>query len=84
MPEAGRHERAGGQLQTSPRLPRHMMARDGGYALVRIVAYWVAGIGALALLIADIVEDVAWTNYVTIALIVIAVLLRPGGIRGPR
>jgi hypothetical protein len=69
---------------TSPRLPRDMVARDEGYALVRIVAYWVAGIGALALLIVDIVDDMTWTNYGTIALIVIAVLIRPGGIRGPR
>jgi len=52
--------------------------------LVRVVAYWVAGIGALALLIVDILNDVAWTNYVTIGLIVIAVLIRPDGIRGPR
>jgi hypothetical protein len=61
-----------------------MMARDEGYALGRIVAYWAAGIGALALLIVDIVDDMAWTNYGTIALIVIAVLIRPGGIRGHR
>ena len=61
-----------------------MMPRDEGYALVRVVAYWAAGIGALALLIVDIVDDMAWTNYGTIALIVIAVLIRPGGIRGRR
>ena len=61
-----------------------MIARDEGDALVRVVAYWVAGIGALALLIADILNDAAWLNYVTIALIVIAILIRPGGIRGPR
>ena len=58
--------------------------RDEGQAPIRTIAYWVAGIGALALLIVDIANDVAWTNYVTIALIVIAVLVRPGGIRGPR
>ena len=48
------------------------------------IAYWVCIVGAFALLIVDIVDDVAWTNYGTIALIVIAVLIRPGGIRGPR
>jgi hypothetical protein len=47
-------------------------------------AYWVCIVGAFALLVVDIVDDMAWTNYGTIALIVIAVLIRPGGIRGPR
>jgi hypothetical protein len=47
-------------------------------------AYWACIGGAFALLIVDIVDDVAWTNYATIALIVIAVLIRPGGVRGPR
>jgi hypothetical protein len=47
-------------------------------------AYWVCIAGAFALLIVDIVTDTAWTNYVTILLIAIAILIRPGGIRGPR
>ena len=45
-------------------------------------AYWACIVGAFAFLIVDIVNDEAWTNYVTIALIAIAVLIRPGGIRG--
>lgn len=47
-------------------------------------AYWVCIAGAFALLVADIVSDAAWTNYVTILLIAIAILIRPGGIRGRR
>jgi hypothetical protein len=47
-------------------------------------AYWVCIVGAFALLVVDVVDDMAWTNYGTIALIVISVLIRPGGIRGPR
>ena len=48
------------------------------------LAYWVCIAGAFALLIVDIVSDTAWTNYGTILLIAIAVLVRPGGMRGPR
>ena len=48
------------------------------------LAYWVCIAGAFALLIVDIASDAAWTNYVTILLVLIAVLIRPGGIRGPR
>jgi hypothetical protein len=48
------------------------------------VAYWVCIAGAFALLIIDIFDDMAWTNFGTVVLIGIAVLLRPGGIRGPR
>jgi hypothetical protein len=48
------------------------------------VAYWLCIVGAFAFLIVDIVDDAAWMNYVTIVLIAIAVLIRPGGIRGPR
>jgi branched-subunit amino acid ABC-type transport system permease component len=47
-------------------------------------AYWVCVIGAIALLIVDIFSDLAWTNVATIVLIAIAVLIRPGGLRGPR
>ena len=48
------------------------------------LAYWVCIAGAFALLIVDIVSDTAWTNYGTILLIAIAVLVRPGGLRGRR
>jgi hypothetical protein len=48
------------------------------------VAYWACVVGAFALLMVDIFNDMAWTNWATIALIAIAVLIRPGGIHGPR
>jgi hypothetical protein len=48
------------------------------------LAYWVCIAGAFALLIVDIATDTAWTNFGTILLIAIAVLIRPGGIRGSR
>ena len=48
------------------------------------LAYWACIAGAFALLIVDIVSDTAWTNIGTLLLIAIAVLIRPGGIRGPR
>ena len=48
------------------------------------LAYWVCIVGAVALLIVDIISDTAWTNYASVLLIAIAVLIRPGGIRGPR
>jgi hypothetical protein len=35
-------------------------------------------------LIIDIVDDGAIWNYVTIAFVVIAIAVRPGGVRGPR
>jgi hypothetical protein len=47
-------------------------------------AYWVCIVGAFALLILDFFDDMAWTNIGTFVLIAIAVLMRPGGIRGPR
>jgi hypothetical protein len=50
----------------------------------RSVAYWACIAGAFALLIVDIASDTAWTNYGTILLIAVAVLIRPGGIRGTR
>lgn len=46
--------------------------------------YWVAILGAFVLLVIDIVGDgAAWTNIGALILVAIAVLLRPGGLRGP-
>jgi hypothetical protein len=40
---------------------------------------------AIILLVIDIIAGLgAWANLVVIALIVVAVALRPGGIRGPK
>ena len=65
---------------------RDRLSGDGAHAdwSEYSLAYWVCIAGAFALLIVDIVTDTAWTNFGTILLIAIAVLIRPGGIRGPR
>jgi hypothetical protein len=48
-------------------------------------AYIVVIATAIILLVIDIISDLgAWANLVVIALIAIAVVLRPGGIRGPK
>jgi hypothetical protein len=47
--------------------------------------YWVVITGALVLVVLDIFGDGAeWTNVGAIVLIVIAILLQPGGLRGPK
>ena len=47
-------------------------------------AYWLVILVALVLLVVDIFDDGAVWNYLVIALIVVAVAIQPGGIRGPR
>jgi hypothetical protein len=47
-------------------------------------AYWLVILAAFALLVVDIFDDGALWNYLVIALIAIAIVIRPGGIRGPR
>jgi hypothetical protein len=47
-------------------------------------AYWAAIAGGFALLIVDIFDDGAIWNYGVIACVIIAIALRPGGLRGPR
>jgi hypothetical protein len=47
-------------------------------------AYWVVILAAFALLVVDIFDDGALWNYLVIVLVVIAVVIQPGGIRGPR
>jgi hypothetical protein len=56
----------------------------GPYGVRYSWAYWLVTVAAFALLIVDIFDDGAVWNYLVIALIVIAIALRPGGIRGPR
>jgi hypothetical protein len=56
----------------------------GPYGVRYSWAYWVVTLAAFALLIVDIFDDGALWNYLVIALIVIAIAIRPGGIRGPR
>jgi len=56
-----------------------------GYGARYSWAYIVVIAVAIILLVIDIVSDLgAWANYVVIALIAVAVVLRPGGVRGPR
>jgi len=47
--------------------------------------YWVLVVGAGVLIVIDIIGDgAAWTNVAALVLIALAVLVRPGGLRGPR
>jgi hypothetical protein len=46
--------------------------------------YWAAIAAAFALLIVDLFDDGALWNYGVIACVIIAVAVRPGGLRGPR
>lgn len=46
--------------------------------------YWAAVVAAFAFLIVDIFTDSAIWNIVTIVCVVIAIVARPYGIRGPR
>jgi hypothetical protein len=46
--------------------------------------YWAVTVAMFALLIVDIFDDAAIWNYAVIALIIIAIAVRPGGVRGPR
>ena len=46
--------------------------------------YCAAAAAALALLIVDLFDDGAIWNYGVIAFVIIAIAVRPGGLRGPR
>jgi hypothetical protein len=56
----------------------------GPYGVRYSWAYWAVTLVAVALLVVDIFDDGALWNYLVIALIVVAIAIRPGGIRGPR
>jgi hypothetical protein len=56
----------------------------GPYGVRYSWAYWVVILAALALLVVDIFDDAALWNYLVIGLVAIAIVTRPGGIRGPR
>ena len=47
-------------------------------------AYWAATVAMFAFLIVDIFDDGAIWNYAVIVCIIIAIAVRPGGVRGPR
>jgi hypothetical protein len=56
----------------------------GPYGVRYSWAYWVVILAAFALLVVDIFDDAALWNYLVIVLVAIAIVLQPGGIRGPR
>jgi uncharacterized membrane protein YgaE (UPF0421/DUF939 family) len=59
------------------RVDKHGML---GYSWV----YWAAIAAAFALLIVDLFDDSAIWNYGVIVCIIIAIAVRPGGVRGRR
>jgi hypothetical protein len=56
----------------------------GPYGVRYSWAYWAVILAAFALLVVDIFDDGALWNYLVIVLVAIAVVIQPGGIRGPR
>ena len=65
----------------NPEQPRGVIGRYGArYSW----AYWAVSLAAFAFLVVDIFDDAALWNYLVIALVAVAIVLRPGGIRGPR
>lgn len=66
----------------SKRIDRHGML--GPYGARYSWVYWAAIAAAFALLIVDLFDDGAIWNIGVVVFIVIAIAVRPGGIRGPR
>jgi hypothetical protein len=66
----------------SKRVDRHGML--GPYGVRYSWVYWATIVAMFAFLIVDIVDDGAIWNYATIVCIIIAIAVRPGGVRGPR
>jgi hypothetical protein len=56
----------------------------GPYGVRYSWVYWAAIVAAFALLIVDIFDDGAIWNYAVIVFVIIAIAVRPGGLRGPR
>jgi hypothetical protein len=46
--------------------------------------YWAASVAGLACLIVDVFDDGALWNLGVVVSVIIAIAVRPGGIRGPR
>jgi hypothetical protein len=64
------------------RVDRHGMLGPHGVRYSWV--YWAASVAALALLIVDIFDDGALWNIGVMVFVIIAIAVRPGGIRGPR
>ena len=56
----------------------------GRYGVRYSWEYWAATVAMFAFLIVDIFDDSAIWNYAVIVCIIIAIVVRPGGVRGPR
>lgn len=64
-----------------------LVNRDGmldPYGVRHSWVYWAAIAAAFAFLIVDIFNDGAIWNILVVVFIVIAIAVRPGGVRGPR
>jgi hypothetical protein len=72
-------ERQEGRTEFADR--RGMM---GPYGVRYSWAYWLVILAAFALLVVDIFDDGALWNYLVIVLVAIAIVIQPGGFRGPR
>jgi hypothetical protein len=64
------------------RVDRHGMM--GPYGVRYSWVYWAAIVGAFAFLVVDILDDSAIWNIVVVVFLIIAIAVRPGGLRGPR
>jgi hypothetical protein len=64
------------------RIDRHGMV--GPYGVRYSWVYWAAVAAAFALLAVDIFDDGAIWNIGVVVFLIIAIAVRPGGIRGPR
>jgi hypothetical protein len=64
------------------RVDRHGMM--GPYGVRHSWVYWAAIVGAFAFLVVDILDDSAIWNIVVVVFLIIAIAVRPGGLRGPR
>jgi hypothetical protein len=64
------------------RVDRHGMRGPGGVRYSWV--YWAVVALAFAFLIVDIFADGAIWNFGVVACVIIAIAVRPGGVRGPR
>jgi hypothetical protein len=64
------------------RVDRHGML--GPYGVRYSWVYWAAIAAAFALLIVDFFDDGAIWNLGVVLFLIIAIAVRPGGVRGPR
>ena len=66
----------------SKRVDRH--GTLGPYGVRHSWLYWAAIAAAFALLVVDLFDDGAIWNYGVVLFLIIAIAVRPGGLRGPR